>query len=156
MAYEVLRIRGRVARIGERLEELLSARPEAEVVRSLPGMGVVFTAGFLAEAGDPERFGSADALAAAAGLVPATRQSGGASSQRHARRGNRTLKNLLYRSAFSCTAHHAPSKAFYDRKRAEGKTLHQAVIALARRRVNVLWAMLRDGQPDEHRAPTAA
>ena len=156
MAVEVLRIRGRVVEIGERLEELLSARPEAEVVRSLPGMGVVFTAGFLAETGDLERFGSADALAAAAGLVPATRQSGGTSFQRRARRGNRTLKNLLYRSAFSCTAHHAPSKAFYERKRTQGKTHHQAVIALARRRVNVLWAMLRDGQPYEDRVPTAA
>ncbi|CAM3547467.1 Transposase IS111A/IS1328/IS1533 N-terminal domain-containing protein [Nocardiopsis gilva] len=39
------------------------------------------------------------------------------------------------------------SKAFYERKRAEGKRHVQAVIALARRRVNVLWAMLRDGRP---------
>jgi len=149
MAAEVLRIR-------ERVEELLSARPEAEVVRSLPGMGVVFTASFLAEVDDPGRFDSADTLAAAAGLVPATRQSGGTSFQTRARRGNRTLKNLFYRSAFSCTAHHAPSKAFYDRKRAEGKTHHQSVIALARRRVNVLWAMLRDGQLYEDRTPAAA
>ena len=119
-------------------------------------MGVVFTASFLAEVGDPGRFDSADSLAAAAGLVPATRQSGGTSFQTRARRGNRTLKNLFYRSAFSCTAHHTPSKAFYDRKRAEGKTHHQAIIALARRRVNVLWAMLRDGQMYEDRTPVAA
>lgn len=144
MATDVLRTRKRVAEIEERLEELLSAKPEAQVVRSLPGMGVVFTAEFLAEAGHLERFESADALAAAAGVVPATRQSGGTSFQRRARRGNRRLKNLFYRSAFSCLIHHAPSKAFYDRKRAEGKTHHQAVLALARRRVNVLWAMLRD------------
>jgi transposase len=56
------------------------------------------------------------------------------------------LKNLFYRSAFSCTVHHAPSRAYYLRKRAEGKPYHRAVIALARRRVNVLWAMLRDGK----------
>ena len=36
------------------------------------------------------------------------------------------------------------SRAFYDRKRAEGKSHKQALIALARRRINVLWAMLRD------------
>ena len=156
MAADVLRIRERIGEIEDRLEELLSARPEAAVVRSLPGMGVVFTASFLAEVGDLGRYDSADALAATAGLVPATRQSGGTSFQMRARRGNRTLKNLFYRSAFSCTAHHAPSKAFYDRKRAEGKTHHQAVIALTRRRVNVLWAMLRDGQLYEDRSPTAA
>ncbi|BAH55928.1 putative transposase [Rhodococcus opacus RKJ300 = JCM 13270] len=37
------------------------------------------------------------------------------------------------------------SKTYYDRKRAEGKRHTQAVLALARRRSNVLWAMLRDG-----------
>lgn len=128
MAAEVLRTRVRIADLDARLEELVATKPEAKVVRSMPGMGPLFTAEFLAEVGDPSRFGSADSLAAAAGLVPATRQSGGSSFQRRARRGNRTLKNLFYRSAFGCTAH------------------HQAVVALARRRVNVLWAMLRDGE----------
>jgi transposase len=146
MAAEVLRTRGRVATVDTRLEELMAAKPEAAVVRSMPGMGPLFTAEFLSEVGDSSRFASADALAAAAGLVPATRQSGDGSFQRRARRGNRRLKNLLYRSAFSCTVHHAPSRIYYLRKRAEGKAHHRAVIALARRRVNVLWAMLRDGE----------
>lgn len=78
MAAEVLGVRERIAAIDARLEELMVARPEAEVVRSMPGMGPLFTAEFLSEVGDLSRFGSADALAAAAGLVPATRQSGGA------------------------------------------------------------------------------
>ncbi|MFE6941715.1 IS110 family transposase, partial [Streptomyces chartreusis] len=38
------------------------------------------------------------------------------------------------------------SRQFYNRKRAEGKRHTQAVLALARRRVNVLWALIRDGQ----------
>ncbi|MFI9435313.1 IS110 family transposase, partial [Streptosporangium sp. NPDC052375] len=36
------------------------------------------------------------------------------------------------------------SQAFYERKRAEGKLHTQAVLALARRRVNVVWALIRD------------
>jgi hypothetical protein len=44
------------------------------------------------------------------------------------------------------------SRAFYERKRAEGKRHTQAVIALARRRVNVLWAMLRDETTFETRS----
>jgi hypothetical protein len=39
------------------------------------------------------------------------------------------------------------SRTFYDRKRADAKHHGLAVLALARRRVNVLWAMLRDGRP---------
>ncbi|HUG01766.1 MAG TPA: IS110 family transposase, partial [Longimicrobiales bacterium] len=40
-----------------------------------------------------------------------------------------------------------------DRKRAEGKRHHQALLSLARRRVNVLWAMLRDRTPYQLREP---
>jgi transposase len=62
------------------------------------------------------------------------------------RGGNKTLKRVFYQSAFASLRSSAPeSRAFYDRKRAEGKRDTQAVVALARRRVNVLWAMLRDG-----------
>jgi len=146
LASEMLRTRGRIAELDRRLEELLAATAEAEIVRSLPGMGVVFTAEFLAEVGDSSRFASADSLAAAAGIAPVLRASGARSHRRRARRGNRVLKRVLYRSAFSCLSHHVRSEAFYRKKRAEGKSHHQAVIALARRRVNVLWAMLRDGE----------
>jgi transposase len=156
MASEILRARRRIAAVEERLENLLCERPEAKIVRSMPGMGAVFTAEFLAEVGDLSRFASADALAAAAGLVPVTRASGNSSFQRRAKRGNRPLKHLMFWSAFRCVARHKPSKDFYVRKRGEGKTHHQATIALARKRVNVLWAMLRDGELYRERSPAAA
>ena len=56
------RTRQRLAELDRRLEELLATSPRAEIVRSLPGMGVVFTAEFLAEVGDLGRFASADDL----------------------------------------------------------------------------------------------
>jgi transposase len=111
MASEILRARRSIAAVEGRLEELLSERPEARIVRSMPaGMGAVFTAEFLAEIGDLSRFASADySLAAAAGLVPVTRASGNASFQRRARRDNRPLKHLMFWSAFRCVARHKPS-----------------------------------------------
>lgn len=156
IASEILRTRERIAELDARLEDLLASVPQAEVVRSLPGMGVVFTAEFLAEVGDPSRFASADSLAAAAGIAPVPRASGATSHQRRARRGNGVLKRVLYRSAFGCISHHEPSEVYYRKKRAEGKGHHQAVIALARRRVDVLWAMLRDGEAYSERPPRAA
>ena len=119
-------------------------------------MGAVFTAEFLAEAGDLGRFASADSLAAAAGIAPVLRASGATSHRRRARRGNKVLKRVLYRSAFSCISHHGQSETFYRKKRTEGKGHHQAVIALARRRVNVLWAMLRDGETYREQPPQTA
>jgi transposase len=55
-------------------------------------------------------------------------------------------------SAFASLRSAPESRAFYDRKRSEGKRHVQALIALARRRVNVLWAMLRDGTTFEGRS----
>lgn len=156
LAAEVLRLKERIEVLDRRLVELTGADTKAKIVRSLPGMGLVLTAEFLAEAGDPERFGSADRLAAAAGISPVLRSSGKTSYRRRARRGNRVLKRVFYQSAFLALADDEPSKTFYRRKRAEGKNHRQAVIALARRRVNVLWAMLRDGSAYEQRAPRAA
>jgi transposase len=72
------------------------------------------------------------------------RASGSLSYQRRAKKGNRALKRVLYQSAYCAIGHHAKSRDYYQRKRAEGKMHDQAVVALARRRVNVLWAMLRD------------
>lgn len=57
---------------------------------------------------------------------------------------NRALKHVFCQSAF-CSLKDPISRAYYDRKKKEGKTGQQVLIALARRRANVLFAMVRDG-----------
>ena len=109
-------------------------------------MGTLLGAEFLVAVGDVSAFESADQLAAYAGLVPAAHDSGKrVGNNKRMRGGNKVLKRVFYQSAFSSLRSAPESRAFYDRKRAEGKRHTQALIALARRRVNVLWAMLRDG-----------
>ena len=77
---------------------------------------------------------------------------------RRATAGSKTLKFVFYQSAFCAIQRGPASKAFYRRKRAEGKRHHQALIALARRRVNVLHALLRTRQPyqPDHNTTAAA
>lgn len=48
------------------------------------------------------------------------------------------------------------SRAYYDRKRSEGKRPVQAFMALARRRINVLWALLRDNRHYQASLPITA
>ena len=92
-------------------------------------------------------------LAAYAGLAPVTRQSGRTiSGESQPRRGNRALKSALYLSAFA-SLKHPTSRAYYDRKRAEGKNHTAALLCLARRRTDVLYAMVRDRRPYQHPAP---
>jgi hypothetical protein len=65
--------------------------------------------------------------------------------------GNRRLKNAMFLAAFA-SLRHTPSRTYYDRKRAQGKRHNQAVLCLARRRVDVLHAMLSRAAP--YQAPT--
>jgi hypothetical protein len=63
---------------------------------------------------------------------------------------------VFYTSAVISIQRSPASRAYYQRKRAEGKRHRQAVLALARRRVNVLWAMLRDQRHYEDPSPALA
>jgi len=146
LAGGVLVLKQRIDALDRDLERRFFARPEAQILSSFPGMGPILGAEFLVAVGEVSAFGSADRLAAYAGLVPAAHDSGKrVGNHRKGRGGNKVLKRVFYQSAFSSMRGVPESRAFYDRKRAEGKRHTQAVIALARRRVNVLWAMLRDG-----------
>ncbi len=152
LAGEAWATRERIATLDGEIEEALARHPDAALIRSLPGMGVTLTAEFIVEAGGIERFPTADRLAAAAGLAPVLRQSGKVRQLRRPSGGNRVLKRVFFQSAF-CSLNHPASRAFYSRKRSEGKRHHQAVIALARRRVDVLHAMLRNRTTYELRVP---
>lgn len=144
LAAEALDTRSKLARIEADIRRLLDDHPDGALIRSLPGMGVALTAELIACIGNIERFPSADALASAAGLAPVIRQSGYKKGWRRTFGGDKQLKRVFYQSAFCAVSTGDPiSRAFYDRKRREGKYHTQALIALARRRVTVLWTMLQ-------------
>lgn len=149
MAVEALAARDRLNALDKRIAEALDQHPDAALIRSLPGMGATLTAEFLAVVGEMDRFATGDQLAAAAGLAPVLKQSGKVRYLQRAQAGDRALKRVFYQSAFIAIGCDPTSKAFYQRKRREGKTHHQAVIALARRRINVLHAIVRNRRPYE-------
>ncbi|MDR7161996.1 transposase [Arthrobacter sp. BE255] len=127
-----------------KVEALVEAHPLHRVLTSLPAVGVRTEARILTEIVGKE-FQTAAHLASYAGLAPVTWRSGSSIRADHAsRKGNKVLKRTLYLSAFAALKDPL-SKAYYDRKRAEGKRHNQALIALARRRCDTLFAMLRDG-----------
>lgn len=147
LAREMLTARDQLRTIDNRIEDVLERHPDAALIRSLPGMGATLTAEFLAITGGITRYSDGDHLAAAAGLAPVLNQSGKVRYLQRARAGDKALKRVFYQSAFVAIACDPTSKAYYRRKRTEGKTHHQAVLALARRRVNVLHAILRNRDP---------
>ncbi|MEV0158432.1 IS110 family transposase [Micromonospora sp. NPDC050686] len=149
---DVLQQRDQVA---DEVDRMLDAHPLAEVLTSMPGIGVRTAARILLEVGDGSSFATPGHLAAYAGLAPVTRRSGSSIRGEHpARGGNKQLKRAFFLAAFAALADPV-SRAYYDRKRAQGKKHNAALICLARRRCDVLFAMLRDKIPYQPR-PAAA
>jgi len=163
VAGEVMNLNGQVRDLDKLIEERFHRHELAPVIESMPGIGVLLGAEFLAvTGGDMSFFGTADRLAGFSGLAPAPRDSGRVRGNLHRpKRYNRTLNHVFYYSAMISIATCEESRRFYDRKRAEGKKHTQAVLALARRRVNVLWALIRDKRtyqaaPPRHASAEAA
>jgi hypothetical protein len=71
-------------------------------------------------------------------------------------RYSRRLRRVMYMSALTAARCDAVSRAYYQRKRAEGKRPVQAAICLARRRVDVLYALIRDNRTWQPNAPVTA
>ncbi|MGW5666065.1 IS110 family transposase [Streptomyces sp. NPDC003758] len=158
LAKGVMALEEEIAELDDLIEARFREHPHAEVIRSLPGMGARLGAEFIAATGgDLDAFGSADRLAGFAGLAPQPRDSGRVNGNlRRPRRYHRGLLRTMYLSALASLKSCPASKAYYQRKRSEGKGHKQALLALARRRVNVLWAMIRDRACYHASQPVAA
>lgn len=157
LAKEVMDLDTEIGDTDAMIEERFHRHRHAEIILSLPGFGVTLGAEFLAATGgDMTAFDSVDRLAGIAGLAPVPRDSGRISGNlKRPRRYNRRLLRACYLAALNSIRSDPASRAYYSRKRTEGKTHIQAVLALARRRLNVLWAMLRDHTVYQPTAPNA-
>lgn len=157
LAREVMALDQEIAETDVLIEGRFRDHPHAEVILTMPGIGPVLGAEFIAHTGgDMSVFGSPNRLAGVAGLAPVPKDSGRISGNlRRPRRYCRRLLRVFYMSAMVAARSCPVSKAFYERKKAEGKGHKQAILALARRRLNVLWALIRDGRPFEITAPSA-
>lgn len=144
LAAQLTQLRTSRTQILERVEAIVEAHPLHELLTSMPAVGVRTEARILTEVIGKE-FKTAGHLGSYSGLAPVTWRSGTSIRGDHSsKKGNKILKRAFFLSAFA-SLKDPTSRAYSDRKRAEGKRHNQALIALARRRCDVLFAMLRDG-----------
>ena len=155
LAGAVLALDERVKALDAQIEQTFLPHPHAAIIQSMPGFGPFLGASLLVGAGDLRAFPSAGHLAAAAGLVPVPNDSGRRTGNLHRPlRYSRQLRHVFYLSAQTSMMRAGPNRDYYLKKREHGRTHSQAVIALARRRVDVLWALLRDSRTWEKAPPT--
>jgi transposase len=134
--------------VAQQLQRHFEQHPDAEIVRSLPGLGVILGARVVGEFGDdPTRYVNPKARKNYAGTAPITRASGKRLVVAARRVRNRRLADACYQWAFSALGASPGARAYYDRCRAAGKTHHQALRALANRLVGILHGCLRHRSP---------
>jgi transposase len=147
LASSILALDERLKALDDQIEETLAGHPQAAIIQSMPGFGPFLGASLLVGAGDLRAFPTAGHLAAAAGLVPVPNDSGRRTGNLHRPlRYSRPLRHVFYLSAQTSMMRAGPNRDYYVKKRTRGATHSQAVIALARRRIDVLWALLRENR----------
>lgn len=146
LAKRILELDREESELDAAIEERADAMPETAILKSVPGIGRVHGATIAAEIGDIGRFPDASHLASYGGIAPVREESGTSVKKNKKRKGgNRRLKNALLQSAQKAMQYDPRCKAYYDRKRAEGLKHRQALRALARRRVDLIYALLANG-----------
>jgi hypothetical protein len=132
-----------IAELARELEAGFELHPDAQVVRSLPGLGTILGARVLGEFGDePDRYATAKSRKNYAGTSPITRASGTKKAvlARHVR--NRRLADAIYLWAFAALVASPGARALYDQHRAAGDSHHAALRTLGNRLVGILHGCL--------------
>lgn len=117
-----------------------------DLLASVPGVGPIIARTLIAEM--PE-LGTLDRrqVAALAGLAPWTRQSGQWKGKSLIGGGRKSVRNALFIGAMVAARHNPALKSFRDKLVAAGKSKRLALVAVARKLLTILNAILRDKQP---------
>jgi transposase len=137
----MIEITGELAGLREQIGELVAASGSS--LTTIYGIGPFVAARILAEVVDIARYPSRHHFAAANGSAPIPASSGRTVRHRLNRGGNRQLNRALYTIAITEIRADTEGRAYYERKRAEGKTNREALRCLKRRLSDVVYKTLR-------------
>jgi transposase len=137
----------------KKIKAFVAKAPQREaedraILKSAPGVGFVTAEVVLSELGDVSRFRNSKAVSAYAGLVPAVRQSGGKRSKdmRITKEGSGLLRWALVESAWRLVRSSPKWSVMFGRLK-QRKGSKRAIVAVARKLLCVLYAMLRTRTP---------
>lgn len=123
-------------------------RDRAALLRTAPGVGPVSATALLAEMPELGTL-TPRQVAALAGLAPMARDSGLRTGKRRIGGGRKSLRDVLYMAGLSAARNDPDFHAFSEKLRANGKAPKQAIIAVTRKLLIILNAMVRENRPYE-------
>ena len=150
-ARRILELLGQIAVLDEAMEPLAKESEIARRLSTVIGYGKTSVAELAGEIGTLARFRAEGSLALYLGMCPLDNQSGQFHGTKSPRQVNRRAKAAMMSAVARHIDHVPESRAYYDKKRAEGKRHNQAVRALGRHLVRVMWAMIKQGRDYELR-----
>ena len=135
-----------IAQVDQKLDTLGAKDPRVQLLQSVPGVGPRLAETVVTHIDDPHRFKTAGQVASYAGLVPKQFESGTIKrSCRITRRGPALLRCMLVEVAWMVYMRNDWAKAYVRRiSRGVASRKNIAIVALARKLLVTLWAMLRD------------
>jgi transposase len=136
------------AQIKQTIDDDDDLKGKRDLIQSIDGIGPITSSTLLAETPHIEKFESAKALAAFAGVCPQTRESGkSTSSSRTTKIGNRAIRKVLFMAALAALRRNPVIQAFADRLRERGKRKMEIVVAAMRKLLVLVFGVLKTGKP---------
>jgi len=155
LAHRILELTAEIDDLNQQLAHAVNRHTPKLLAR--PGVGPDCAAALLIAAGDnPGRLGSEASYAALCGASPVQASSGKTVRLRRNRGGDRQANAALYRIALSRLRWDPPTRAYLDRRIAEGKTRREAIRCLKRYIARELYQLITEPKPDPTASPTAA
>jgi len=145
-ARRILELFKEIASLDKAIQELSLNSEIAQRLDTIPGFGKVSSAELAGEIGTLERFPSEASLALYLGMCPLDKQSGVSHKTKRPRQVNRRAKTAMMIALVRHIGQVPESRIYYQKKRREGKKHNQAVRALGRHLVRVIWSMMKKGR----------
>lgn len=119
---------------------------DIEILQSIPGIGSVTSKNFMVEISSVDKFKSVKQLSAFIGIDPSIKQSGTSINFKGniSKRGNANLRRTIWQMATGAIRTSPKFRAYYDKKRSEGKKYKQAVIAVANKLLKTIFILLKN------------
>lgn len=150
------RIIARLRRLADEVVEEATANPSPaeQLIASIPGFGAKLSAMVYHELGDIHRFTNGKSLVAYAGLDPRIKQSGKLlnTTGHLTKRGSSTLRHALFLAANIARRFDPELKAYFEKKRTEGRTYTEVLCIISRKLLYRVYAVLTRGTPYVRRA----
>jgi transposase len=144
-------LKARIEESNQAIEKLFQENPKAQLLETIPGIGIFFATLIAHEVDDITRFPSPKKLAAYVGLVPSTYSSGNRTTHgRITKQGNKWLRWCFVEAVWPAVRKDPEIRRFYEKIKSR-KGANPAKVATARRLLSIAYRMLKDNRPYEVR-----